>query len=603
MIPNVQASTLNSSTKQQVDPPIPIPQFGSSFLPASSSSSSQPTKMLVTLVSPTLGMSSFDTSSTNEHQVAAERNHHHHGRCTTHQETSTSTTGTTMTTYIPPLTATVVVQHPANCVSMNVHYLSDPYNGSNDTSSTQLRPYFLLRRPLLIQGSGRSNQDIEMQMENNNNNNNNAPSTTRTDTTTTTITITPQYEEDYQLCEMTLIDDMKNSSKSTNARNEDNTVYQSFLITNHSNTNNHNDTLSSIQLSSSPSHVVEDGSLYVMTPIDPLFWLLRDSYLPPITTMSSSSSSTLMSMMVEDTVEQLPIPTPIPKQQWQPVLQFLQEYDPVIQKCVYGSQQPQSQPQQYKHVLNVMSLGNHSMNNNDDGNDDDDDTMILVQFSIEKALLWLHQKQRKMEQYLLQSSSSQQQHQNNTNMNSNSNNSNVGAFTSGFTIAKENTTTTGMSTNTKAEDNNESKQQEQQRQEQQFRNRMKEESIQLICNYLSPAWQDHFVQYLKIHDPEFALLQQMTNEQQEPNTTTSINQNKRSKTSEIDMDMKMTTPTVDWNTSFTTNTNDMSTTAAVTSSKKKLLLLQPITAGAKRLLKVNYGYENDKEYVIHDQHE
>ena len=119
---------------------------------------------------------------------------------------------------------------------------------------------------------------------------------------------------------------------------------------------------------------------------------------------------------------------------------------------------------------------------------------------------------------------------------------------------------------------------------------MKEESIQLICNYLSPAWQDHFVQYLKIHDPEFALLQQMTNEQQEPNTTTSINQNKRSKTSEIDMDMKITTPTVDWNTSFTTNTNDMSTTtttATATSSKKQLLLLQPITAGAKRLLKVN----------------
>ena len=499
-------------------------------------------------------------------------------------------------------------QHPpSRHVSMAVHYLPDPYhqnstnqnssssnNSSNSSSTTntnsnrmntnshssssQLRPYFLLRR--------------ERPLFPHNNYDPTHPSEMGNPTTTTDATIIPsnhssssssiQYEEYYQLCEMTMIDD-DDAMNSSNTMNEDKQNYHSFLISNR----NHNDT------NTLSSYVVQNGSLYVMTPIDSLFWLLRDTYLPSTTTTSNTTSSTI----ILDT-------EPPKKQQWQPLLQFLQEYDPVIQKCVYGPNKTQQQ-QQYKHLLNEMSLGNHT---DDDDNNDVDDSMTLVQFSIEKALLWLHQKQQTMERYLLRvvsSSSSQQQqhhhHNNNSNRNSNTsgnnNNNNKGAFTSGFTVAKENKITAcNMTINVENEEKQEQERKEQQ--QQQYRIMVKEESMQLVCNYLTPAWQDHFLQYMRDHDPDYALVQ-WKNEPPENLLEPNKDRNKRSK-SEVDTnktttiqasitDVTTMTPTVDWNMSLTTSccTNDTSTTTTTSSKSKKLLLVQPITAGAKRLLKVN----------------
>ena len=122
--------------------------------------------------------------------------------------------------------------------------------------------------------------------------------------------------------------------------------------------------------------------------------------------------------------------------------------------------------------------------------------------------------------------------------------------------------------------------------------------MQLVCNYLTPAWQDHFLQYLRDHDPDYALVQ-WKNEPPENLLEPNKDRNKRSK-SEVDTnktttiqasitDVTTMTPTVDWNMSLTTSccTNDTSTTTTTSSKSKKLLLVQPITAGAKRLLKVN----------------
>jgi hypothetical protein len=508
-----------------------------------------PPPTMVTLVSPTLGMSS----------VTSERKE-------TEETLSSSSSSATVTP---------IAHHPK--FAMTVCYLPDPYNNisrnnnnHNNNTPSQLRPYFLLRRERPLLQTSDPNKDSVM-----GNITPNPPASTRS----------PYEEESYHLCEMTLIEDMTNS-KSSNAMNDsnNNNTYQSFLISNNRNNSNNNDT-------SSSSYVVQDGSLYTMTPMDPLFWLLRDSYLPIPSTnttisLTTSSSTTIIRMDIESP------PPPWPKQQWQPLLQFLQEYDPVIQKCVYGKQSAQPQ---YKHLLNEMSMGNHTIND-----DDDDDSMILVQFSIEKALLWLHRKQQTVEQYLLHSASTPP-----PNVCSHSENGSAsrhsGAFSSGFTIAKENKAT-AVSTNTTATnvENNDEKEQKQneKRQQQQLHNMVKEESVQLVCNYLSPAWQDHFLQYLKIHDPDFARIS-TTNDIHHHQSDPNKNMNKRSK-SEVETTAAngpaeaTITPTVDWNMSLTTSTNDKTTTGtasssstAATAAKSKKLLLQPITAGAKRLLKVN----------------
>jgi hypothetical protein len=288
------------------------------------------------------------------------------------------------------------------------------------------------------------------------------------------------------------------------------------------------------------------------------------------------------------------------KQPWQPLWQFLQAYHPVIQQCVPPPSTPAA-PRQYQHVLNEMSM-------DDDDNDNDDDSMRLVQFSVEKTLLWLHQKQRTVEQYLLVSTTSSQQHHHQQQMQARTN----GAFTFGFTIAKENQNSIAAPRNMDHNDQQQKDQKsnEQQQQQQQCRDRVKEESVQLVCNYLSPAWQDHFVQYLKVHDSDWARilsqqqqqqpLKMMTDQTPPPSLSSQSNVSKRLK-SNMDHHPTTTTmtPTVDWNMSLTTNTTttDVSMTAAAATSSssssvalnksKKLPLLQPISAGAKRLLKMN----------------
>ena len=485
-----------------------------------------------------------------QHPLDSHHNHHHHtnGTATMQIPSSSSslpesTTRTTMVTLVSPtlLTNGITAKKPP-VLSMEVHYLPDPYNNvssssgnnknSNNITSSQLRPYFLLRRE----------RRLPQQQQ---------PPPTPPNCGGDHASGTADNDYRYQLCEMTLMVNHMVNNNNSSSNNNNNNSYQSFLIANH----NPGD---------SPSYVVQDGSLYALTPLDPLFWLLRDSYLP--TTMAKSHTT-----------------NEAPKLQWQPLWQFLQEYDPVVQQCV-GATVP---PRQYRHLLNEMSMGD----------DDEDDSTVLVQFSVEKALRWLHLKQQTVEQYLLQSTTSTSPSP--TNHASQP----KGGFSSGFTIAKENnhgattvpnttTTTATITAQLDAESkgpperhNNNNNDDENEETQAEWRRWMmiKEESIQLVSNYLSSAWQAQWLHYLnqQQHDPEYARWiqqQQVAETTTTPRCSSAMNNNDDTTTTTT----RTTQPTVDWNMSLTTTTTMGSSTE---SSSLHVSKPPPMTAGAKRLLK------------------
>jgi hypothetical protein len=390
----------------------------------------------------------------------------------------------------------------------------------------------------------------------------------------------------YQLCEMTLIQDDSYVTKDdhayvNNADNPDSNQFQSFFLstkTNDANTDTTtitsltNDTITS-------SFIVQNGSLYVITPVDPLFWLFRDTYLSTTT----EDNATVTDSKQRSSQQQQ-------QQQWQPLSQFMQDYDPVIRQSIVEPTRHNNY-HQYQHVLKEYVLSA-------------DEDEVLVQFSVDKALVWLQCKQQKVEQYLLLqqqqttllqlSSSSCYNSNNNTNSTQHNNSNSCGAFTAGFTIAtstaekKPATDTAIVAIPNETVQQQDQASQEQQRQQQ----RVHEESIQLVCHYLSPAWQDCFLQY--IHTDRSVL--------QHPPSKEKLNDthSKRFKVLTEEgatqdgtlLTIPITGIRVDWNQSLTTtNTTAATTTIIPTTGQSKSStsksVLKPITAGAKRLLKVN----------------
>ena len=174
----------------------------------------------------------------------------------------------------------------------------------------------------------------------------------------------------------------------------------------------------------SPPYVLQDGSLYVITPVDPLFW-----FLPTLVDTSTTS-----------------IRPPV----WEPLSQLLQSFDPVLVSCLSASQ--------WRHVCAELRL--------------DTDEEPMVQCSVDQALSWLQRKQAALAAALQQQSASSLEQK-------------KGAFLSGFTLAES---SNGIDEN--AIPAVETKHPSQQTYE----------SIQLMCQYLSPAWSERFLQHLSV-DP------------------------------------------------------------------------------------------------------
>jgi hypothetical protein len=211
----------------------------------------------------------------------------------------------------------------------------------------------------------------------------------------------------YQLCEITRIGCLDETTMDTT------TKYESYI-------------LSSTGLHASPPYVIQDGSLYVMTPVDPLFWFLPDLSLAQ--------------------------PTPKPAV-WEPLSQFVQQYDPILVSCL-------SDQSQLLHLLTEMHIEDHEP---------------LVQCSVEKTLLWLQRKQEQLELTLRDQAQTQLSQSKKAN----------GAFCSGFTIAES----TAPTVTPPDSDENASPT---------AKPICRNESIQLVCQYLSPAWRERFLQHLQV---------------------------------------------------------------------------------------------------------
>lgn len=236
-------------------------------------------------------------------------------------------------------------------------------------------------------------------------------------------------------------------------------------------------TFSSFLLS---NYIIQNGEYHVMTPIDPLFWLL----------------------------------TPDWGTSWQPLDQILHAIpSQVVVECLDRNQLP--------HLFTKLQ----------DGDD------IYYKFSKPKALRWLQRKQQALETLLkarylfakeLESKDAQE----------------TGGFVSGFTLGGSNEPKESPAT-TEAAAATEIKRQHRQ---------AYEDSIQIVCNYLSDQWRSSLFEFLETNDSVLGLMEP------EPKP-------------------KKVKVVTDWNAVVTGVENP-----SVKETKAKE---RPISAGAKRLLKVN----------------
>lgn len=281
----------------------------------------------------------------------------------------------------------------------------------------------------------------------------------------------------------------------------------------------------------SGQYIVQNGTLHVITPVDPLFWLLRDEHLPTAAAVAGGGGSS-------DTNNK--------SQSWQPIEQMMNQYDPIIRRCL--------QPQQLMHILAEMSM-----------NDE-----MYVKFSADKAVQWLRSKQQAVHDILYR-------HLEEHFINQSKQASRNGAFLSGFTVAEaENELVCSQITEKPngelASDSFSSSAQPQlQHQQEQLQKRAREESIQVVCNYLSLAWRVHFLNHLQVESTVLEASSDRQCPQNHPQAAAAVSSS---------LALPDDATTMDWNTAVVGGGD-------VTHSQKTSVVAQPITAGAKRLLKVN----------------
>jgi Ydr279p protein triple barrel domain len=285
-------------------------------------------------------------------------------------------------------------------------------------------------------------------------------------------------ERDHRLCELTAV----GPSKSTDEE------YQSFAV---------------VANGGGSSYVVGNGVLHTITTVDPLFWLLQDKY-------ASTNEA--------------------PNKQWQPLDQYLQQFDAVlVQKCL--------DVQQCTHVLDEMVVEEET----------------YVKFSVPKTVLWLQRKFDAVEAVLLKQ---MEAHRKAVVRKSRT----QGAMAANFHLAQRPTPTQPKQSSPSDVQDDILALSAQDRQ------RAKYEAIQSVCNYLSAPWIDRLLEHVN-ETKKVAL--------EEPAATTA---GKKSPTSTISV------PTEDWNAAI----GDLVPTGEGNSrGKVEAVQEKPVTAGAKRLLKVN----------------
>jgi hypothetical protein len=413
-------------------------------------------------------------------------------------------------------------------IELTIHNLPDP-------SAVNLhRPYFIYKKPII-----RTNDDDE-------------------DDETKWNGERRLYEN--TLCEMTLVGSSSRCSNSgVDDTNDLTTKYESFIVQSNSSGSQQQ------QQQKQQSYVVQDGTLYVVTPVDPLFWLLRDVDITGI-------PSSILSSEHHPVVHRSAVASSQQQQQWQPLSQFLHSYDPILVSCIPDEKQ-------LEHLLMTMQL------------DDDHDTESYVLFSIDKAVRWLERKQQRMECTLWEMYNCS--NENGQLADHSTWNGNNGAFALGFTIA---TTSVDIQQDQqqlsipRSASDERPKQCENERQLFERKQHIRNESIQLVCNYLSPVWRQRFLDHLQV-DPSILLLtpdRHGTNKRSKQNPTEDgTTHNASTITSAV---------SVDWNMSLISTNCDDTDPGQSKHEKQfptKKLIVQPISAGAKRLLKVNQrGLQN-----------
>ena len=218
--------------------------------------------------------------------------------------------------------------------------------------------------------------------------------------------------------------------------------------------------------SASATHIVGNGNLYTITEVDPLFFLLP-SDLPGDNNTEEKKSS-------EDDKH---TPQKSKHFQWQPLDQILEPLDGTLRKCLSLPQIP--------HFFASMSLGN--------------DDECFYKFSMDKALAWLGRKQAAVERCLLQQAEAKQARRNNHKgtMGKSASSTDEGAFAAGFHMPSEapaaatETTAEATATTTKEEATKTTIHAEQRAK------KAREESIQIVCSYLNPAWRSRFLAHLQ----------------------------------------------------------------------------------------------------------
>jgi Ydr279p protein family (RNase H2 complex component) wHTH domain len=303
--------------------------------------------------------------------------------------------------------------------------------------------------------------------------------------------------------------------------------------------------------------VVSDSNLYTLTPVDTLFWLLRDLELPvPIT--SNSVDTTAIAITPEKTI--------VNHSQWQPLNQLLASFDTTISSCL------QSNTKQLNHIFATMNLGEDE---------------IYYKFSVEKSLQWLTRKQKAVEAVLLKqqqlrhkSSSSHQQNERNPVENYSTS---IGSFSKGFNLSNDhiremNTHESLAAANDhKDGDNRNANDDDDSRKRQCY-----EESIQLVCHYLTNSWRVKFIGYLHLPNDD-VLLSDNARSKKMANKKRSVDDCNNDATTASSTFSNGMPPIISARPDFS------SATYIAKDDKTKLMksTQKAITSGAKRLQKVN----------------
>ncbi|KAL7562958.1 hypothetical protein ACA910_018598 [Epithemia clementina (nom. ined.)] len=262
-------------------------------------------------------------------------------------------------------------------------------------------------------------------------------SSTATDTTVSSEPSAPPTVS-RRLCEVQMLP----------ARAEDDEVsYSSFFI--------------QAASSESAATVIGNGKLYLLTPMDPLFFLLpNDDEAMGVNENQPSSTYD------DDNKKNNKNKSSGIRLQWQPLDQILSATDPILKSCLDLSQ--------VLHLFATLKLG-------------PDET--FYRFSPQRALTWLVRKMETLQTFL----EHQQQQQAKTEQALSSNDSTSFSLSGAFAEGFYNPSAGVQTKNEKASSSSGVKDDKiaQQRQ------RAKEQSIQILCNYLSESWSTRFLDHIQ----------------------------------------------------------------------------------------------------------